>query len=286
MGAGKSETNDWGAIIPSVIGTNPSTRCFALVGALAEADAETWLVPWTLSWQTSVRNVGLHAVGRVAHASWGLCRGPDYIFRFITTIRNKAHSSPLLVLLARRKGNNGRTLVALVADAGDPTHRDCLAGGLACSGWAQNPGQIMSPYFYHDAERLLTPLFGWDDHHNYCYLATPLAGFAPAPRQLVVPLYSHSRVEATGKVKDNFLLLGGHALKPSSKATRGSSPLFSYRNQPLPDGPIERGKRYQTYGQSFGVCRSAGIVIKLIFVPVRGRRRERMPRPIRFCRRR
>lgn len=254
---GKSETNDWGAIIPFCYwDQSQHTLLSPLWAHWREADAETWLVPWTLSWQTSrPERSDFTLLGGVAHASWGLKPGPDYIFPLY--YNDSEQGTQLSPLWFRWRDKERETTVApwlLSWRTRETQHTDLwLAGGLACSSWGAKPGaDYVFPIFYHDAERLLTPLFGWDDHHNYCYLATPLAGVRTGAHRgsWLFPLYSHSRVEATGKVKDNFLLLGGHT-KTEQQSHSWFIPLFSYRNQPLPDGPIERGKRYQTYGQSF-----------------------------------
>ena len=254
---GKTETNDWTAVVPFCYwDRQQKTLLSPLWAHWRQEDTETWLAPWTLSWQTRrPERSDLTMLGGLAHASWGMKPGPDYVFPlFYNDPATRTLLSP--VYLRWREGDTETSLAPwlLALKATRPERSDLwLAGGLARASWGEKPGADYAfPLFYHEASRLLTPVFGWDDDAGLRYFATPLAGLRTGTHagSWLFPLYSHARVKASGEVKDNFALLGGH-----TKTKQGSRawliPLFYYRNQPLPAAPLEAGKRYRTFGKNF-----------------------------------
>jgi hypothetical protein len=128
-----------------------------------------------------------------------------------------------------------------------------MAGGLARASWGAKPGaDYLLPLYYHDSSRLLTPVFGRDDHTDLMYLATPLAGIRTEDHDgsWVFPLYSHNRDKVTGEVIDNYLLLGGYE-KTRRESQAWFVPLFYYRDDLPPDPALETGKRAYVSGKKF-----------------------------------
>jgi len=254
---GKSATNDWGAVIPFCYWDRQQhTLLSPLWAHWRNADTETWLAPWTLSWrtQTPERN-DLTLLGGLARSSWGEKPGADYVFPFFY---NDSPSGTLLspVWLQWRE-EQIETAVApwlLSWKTHTPERSDLwLAGGFARASWGEKPGaDYVIPLFYHDDQSLLTPLFGWDHEASFSYYATPLAGMRTGKRSgsWLFPLYSHAREQATGNVTDNYLLLGGH--KETKERSRSwFIPLYYYQNRFVPESLTENTNRYRTYGKSF-----------------------------------
>src|SRR5208283_427114 len=79
---GHSETNDWRAVIPLCYWDR---RQHVLLSPLwarwRSGESETWLAPWSLSWNTrSPERDDLTLLGGFARASWGEKPGPGYVF--------------------------------------------------------------------------------------------------------------------------------------------------------------------------------------------------------------
>jgi hypothetical protein len=254
---GKSETNDWGAVIPFCYWDRQQhTLLSPLWAHWRNADMETWLAPWTLSWLArNPQRSDLNLLGGVARASWGAKPGADYVFPLF--YHDSLSGTSLSPLWLRWREEQTETTVApwlLSWKTHTPERSDLwLAGGFARASWGEKPGaDYVLPFFYHDDERLLTPLFGWDEEADFNYYVTPLAGSRTGERRgsWVFPLYNYSRVTATGDVDARYLLLGKHT-KTKQYSRSWFIPLFYYQNRFLPESVSESPKRYRTYGRNF-----------------------------------
>jgi hypothetical protein len=254
---GKSATNDWGAVIPFCYWDRQQHSLLSPLWAhWRNADKETWLAPWTLSWRThSPERSDLNLLGGLARASWGEKPGADYIFPLYY---NDARTGKLLspAWLQWRDGETETAIAPWLLSwkTHTPERTDLwLAGGFARASWGEKPGaDYVIPFFYHDSQSLLTPLFGWNHQADFAYYATPLAGVRTGDRRgsWLFPLYSHVREKATSNVTDNYLLLGGHA-KTKERSRSWFIPLFYYQNRFEPESTPEPAPRYRTYGKTF-----------------------------------
>jgi hypothetical protein len=254
---GKSPTNDWGAIIPFCYWDNQQhTLLSPLWAHWRNADTETWLAPWTLSWRTrNTERSDLNLLGGVARASWGAKPGADYVFPLYY---NDSQSGRLLspVWLQWRDGETETAIAPWLLSwkTHTPERTDLwLAGGFAHTSWGTEPGaDYVIPFFYHDSQSLLTPLFGWNHEADFSYYATPLAGVRTGEHSgsWLFPLYNHVREQKTGDVKDNYLLLGGHQ-ETKDLSRSWFIPLFYYQHRFQPESFSASPDRYRTYGKNF-----------------------------------
>jgi hypothetical protein len=254
---GESATNDWAAIIPfGYWDRRQHTVLSPLWAHWRQEDTETWLAPWALSWQTrQPERSDFTCLGGLAHASWGAKPGASYLFPMY--YQNAVEGTLLSPVWLRWRDAETQTDLApwlLSWRTHTPERSDLwMAGGLARASWGKTPGaDYVFPLFYHEATRLLTPLFGWDEQDGYRYFATPLAGARTGSQRgsWVFPLYSHKREQATGNVKDNLLLLGGHT-KTKHKSRSWFIPFYYYQNLTPPDSVPDGSKRYYTSGPTF-----------------------------------
>jgi hypothetical protein len=254
---GRSETNDWRAVIPLCYWDQ---RQHVLLSPLwarwRSGDTGTWLAPWLLSWNTrSPERDDLTLLGGLARASWGEKPGPGYIFPLY--YRDPAEGTVLSPLWLQWRNEDTETAIVpwlLSWKTHNPERSDLwLAGGLARASWGEKPGgDYLLPLYYHDASRLLTPFFGWDDRADLTYLATPLVGVRTDTHagSWFFPLYIHDRDKATGEVNDNYLLLGGYH-KTRWESHAWFTPLFYYRNDLPPVSTPEAGERVTTANKKF-----------------------------------
>jgi hypothetical protein len=254
---GYSETNNWRAVIPLCYWDR---RQHVLLSPLwarwRSGESETWLAPWSLSWNTRCPDRDdLTLLGGLARASWGQKPGPGYVFPLF--YRDPEQGTLLSPLWLRWRNEDAETSVVpwlLSWETHNPERSDLwLAGGLARASWGAKPGgDYILPLYYHDSSRLLTPLFGRDDRADLLYLATPLAGVRTDDHagSWLFPLYIHSRDKATGEVKDNYLLLGGYQ-KARWESHVWFLPLFFYRSDLPPDSTPEAGKHSTACRKSF-----------------------------------
>ena len=254
---GHSETNDWRAVIPLCYWDQ---RQHVLLSPLwarwRNGESETWLAPWSLSWNTrSPERDDLTLLGGFARASYGGKPGPSYVFPLF--YRDPAEGTVLSPLWLRWR--NEDTKISLVPEllswkTQNPERSDLwMAGGLARASWGAKPGaDYVLPLYYHDSSRLLTPLFGRDDSDGLMYLATPLAGVRTGDHagSWIFPLYMHNRDKTSGTVDDNYLLLGGyHRARWESDAW--FIPLFYYHNDLPSASTPEAGTHANAYGTRF-----------------------------------
>ncbi|MGO8839266.1 MAG: hypothetical protein ACLQQ0_17775, partial [Limisphaerales bacterium] len=254
---GYSETNDWRVVIPLCYWDR---RQHVLLSPLwarwRSGESETWLAPWSLSWNTrSPERDDLTLLGGFARASWGEKPGPGYVFPLF--YRDPADGTLLSPLWLQWR--NEDTQISLVPEllswkTQNPERSDLwMAGGLARASWGAKPGpDYVLPLYYHDSSRLLTPLFGRDDRADFLYLATPLAGVRTDDHagSWFFPLYIHSRDKATGAVNDNYLLLGGYQ-REQRESRSWFIPLFYYRDLLPPVSDLETNNHARAFGKSF-----------------------------------
>ena len=254
---GHSETNDWRAVIPLCYWDQ---RQHVLLSPLwarwRSGESETWLAPWSLSWNTrSPECDDLTLLGGIARASWGQKPGPGYVFPIF--YRDPAEGTLLSPLWLRWRNEDTETSLVpwlLSWKTHSPERTDLwMAGGMArVSRGAEPGGDYVLPLYYRDSSRLLTPLFGWDDRADLLYLATPLAGVRTDGHagSWLFPLYMHNRDKATGAVKDNYFLLGG-CRKEQRESRSWFIPLFHYRDILPPVSDLENNNHSYAFGKSF-----------------------------------
>lgn len=254
---GQSPTNDWGAIIPLCYWDRQQHQWYSPLWAhWQRGTAETWLLPWTLSWRTKTpeRN-DLALLGNVAHFSWGTVPGPDHVLPLY--YHNPKTGTQLSPLWLRWREPETETTVVPGLLSWQTRHPDrtdlYFGGGLARASWGRQPvADYVLPLFWRDEATLFTPLFGWDNTAHFNYFATPLVGSFTGPRHgaWAWPLFSYVGEAARGTARGEFLLLGRYDRTP--RETRSwFFPLYHYRHRPESELAFVTNRIRTTAGSRF-----------------------------------